>query len=148
MIRFSTEKIFRYHFNEPVRGNVILQYFIECSFTYYCQENKASVIRNLKLDQNGCVDHEITIKNLSSFAQNVLVNASVIEEGTRMRVKAVAKMSINNLRKKNVMEFSVETKKRKFKPGLPFKGEVSFLVYTIQVYSVTWARERGLCSYK
>ncbi|KAK6643487.1 hypothetical protein RUM43_004992 [Polyplax serrata] len=114
----------RYLFGEPVQGDVQLQYFVKCSFSYYCQEDVSSVTRNLKLGKDGCIKHDIILKSPSSFAQSVMVNASVVEEGTLIRGKALAKIEIRNSRRKNLPEFSLGTKMRKFKPGLPFRGEI------------------------
>lgn len=95
----------------------------------------SSVTRNLKLGKDGCIKHEIILKSPSSFAQSVMVNASVVEDGTLIRGKALAKIEIRNSRRKNLPEFSLGTKKRKFKPGLPFRGEV-VLFSDCSIYSM------------
>lgn len=105
-------------------GHATIEYLVKCSFSYYCQDSVGVVAPNLKLGKNGCITYDIILKNVSSFAQNVLINASVVENGTGIRGKALSKIEIRNFKKRYLPEFSVETRKKKFKPGLPFKGQV------------------------
>ncbi|EEB14275.1 Ovostatin precursor, putative [Pediculus humanus corporis] len=114
----------KYHFGEPVHGNVILQYFIKCTFSYYCQEKASSVTQNLRLGVDGCLQHEISLKNPSNFAHSLIINATVTEDGTYLRGKAFSKINIRNSKFSNYPEFSLDTVKKKFKPGLPFTGKV------------------------
>ena len=80
----------------------------------------------MRLGDDGCLKHEISLKNPSNFAHSLIINATVTEDGTYLRGKAFSKINIRNSKFSNYPEFSLETVKKKFKPGLPFTGKVCF----------------------